>query len=170
MEMSFEEKTFNTIETKLGTFELNEKYECLIGSILWLGNDVSVFLKAEDIYERDYHYGAFDYLFPLLKNQKQKDFEFRKFASQKLTSLANHWRDDEVEPIEISEENFANRISITSIKLDYNGIYAIYFNDDGMFSGYQVMVYGNPEHDMVVANMELDNWREPLYPTYWGDL
>ena len=26
------------------------------------------------------------------------------------------------------------------------------------------------EQRIFVANMELDNWREPLYPTYWGDL
>lgn len=169
-EMGYVEEIFDLMSTKLGYFILDEKNEQFKGQISWLGKIVPVFLKTEDNYDEHNFYFILDKLQVLLENQKKEDFDFRKFASQKLTVLANNWRDDDVEPMEISEEVFSNRISVSSIKLDDSGKYAVYFHDGGLFGGYQIMGYGHLEVGMIVVNMELDNWREPEYPTYWGDL
>jgi len=168
--MGYESQIFNMIGTELGYFWLNEKYQQFEGYVDWLGNNVPVFLRTEDIYEEGYLYSVLEDLQALLDNQKGEDIKFRKFVSEKLTTLANDWRDIALEPEKISEEAFANRISVSSIKLDDSGRYAIYFHDGGMFSGYQIMAYGNIEYGIQVVNMELNNWKEPIEPTYWGDL
>ena len=169
-QMGYESKIFNMIGTKLGYFWLNEKCQTFEGNIDWLGNNIPIFLRVGNVYDEAYFSFALGTLARLLVQPKEKDFEFRKFVSEKLTPLANDWRDMTVEQEEIAEEVFANRISISSIKLDDSGRFAIYFHDGGMFSGYQIMGYGHIAHGIQVVNMELNNWKEPLEPTYWGDL
>jgi len=145
------------IGTRFGYFKRNLKNQRLEAQINWLEKNVPVFLRVEDVYDEQEFGFAFGKLATLLDRQEGEDFKFRKLASEKLTPLANEWRDITVEPEKISEKTFASRISVSSIRLDYSGRIAVNFHDDGMFSGYQIMAYGNIEYGIQVVNMELNN-------------
>ena len=133
-----------TVDEELGTFELIKKHEWLTGDISWLGHVIQVTLiENEDIYEEDNQQILLDLLRSLVKNQEERDLEFRKFASQELTDLANDWREQDFQPTDITEEIFAKRLSITGINLDSEGNYSIFFHDDDMFWGHSIVVDGH---------------------------
>lgn len=100
-------------------------------------NDINEFLPlAEEFY----------------KNRQEWDRKLREFSASQLTELANDWLEDEyyeeddeeTEPVpEITEKDFAKRISINSIGFDMDGNFSVYYNDDDMFWGHSIVIYGN---------------------------
>ncbi len=52
---------------------------------------------------------------------------------------------------EITEADFAKRIQITSLVMEPEGDYSVYYNDDDMFWGHSVIVEGNVETGMERA-------------------
>jgi len=78
----------------LGEFELNKDYAMFESNINWLNENVSVSLEV-DIDDKQTWNETLSILKVLCNEQKQKDLEFRTFAGEKLTSLANDWLQDE---------------------------------------------------------------------------
>lgn len=74
---------------------------------------------------------------------------------KKLTSLANDWQDEEEpEAPDLTEADFAHRITLSSIAITPEGSYTAFFDDDDMFWGHTVTVYGSLKEGMQQANME----------------
>ncbi|MDE6781139.1 MAG: DUF2262 domain-containing protein [Ruminococcus sp.] len=100
-------------------------------------NDINEFLPlAEEFY----------------KNRQEWDKKLREFSASQLTELANDWLEDEyyeeddeeTEPVpEITEKDFANRISISGISFYTDGNFEVFYDDDDMFWGHSILIDGN---------------------------
>ncbi|CAD5688418.1 Uncharacterized protein conserved in bacteria [Escherichia coli] len=130
-------------DQQLGTFVLNKDRACFRGKLTWDNQDISVTVDV-DKDDRSTWQQAFENLRFFLNNMQQKDQEFRQYAAEQLTELANDWLQDE-EDDEITEDMFLSRISIGALVVDYNGEYTAYYNDDDMFWGHVIDVSGNTE-------------------------
>lgn len=89
----------------------------------------------------------------LLSNSKQWDQLARELAASRLTSTANDWQAQEEDPIEITEEAFAQRLSISELSVLTGGDFEIYYEDDDMFWGHVVIVSGNVNTGVDDADM-----------------
>ena len=84
------------------------------------------------------------------------DKKIRAFAAEKLTGNANDWLQDSLEDdeefVEITEEKFAERMVLNSIGFDENG-FDVYYDDDDMFWGHCILVYGTLENGIEEAQI-----------------
>ena len=84
------------------------------------------------------------------------DKRIREFAAKSLTDCANDWLQDSLEDgepfIEITEEKFAERMVLNSIGFDENG-FDVYYDDDDMFWGHCILVYGTLENGIEEAQI-----------------
>ena len=84
------------------------------------------------------------------------DKRIREFAAKSLTDCANDWLQDSLEDgepfIEITEERFAQRMVLNSIGYDENG-FDVYYDDDDMFWGHCILVYGTLENGIEEAQI-----------------
>ena len=90
----------------------------------------------------------------MMTDQDRWDRDMRAFAARELTQLACEWRESADEEVpEITEESFAQRIELTSIAMDPDGSFSAYFDDDDMFFGHCVVVYGTLADGVASAVM-----------------
>jgi len=136
----------------LGEFELNKDLSVFGGAIGWLEEEISVSMDVNTD-DKDSWTKAINTLRILFLQQKKRDSEFRTFAAEKLTDLANDWLQDE-NAAEISKDDFAKRISLSELCVDPSGRYTAYFDDDDMFLRHAVTVYGHIEKGLEYASIE----------------
>lgn len=81
----------------------------------------------------------------LFKEENEWDRKIRMYAAEELVEFANDWlqEDDEAEIEAITKEMFINSIKVTSIFVDPDGEFTIYFSDGDMFGGHCIIVDGN---------------------------
>lgn len=145
-------KPIKITDEVLGEFELNKDYGMFEGNIDWLNENVSVSLEV-DIDDKQTWNETLSILKVLFNAQKQKDLEFRTFAGEKLTSLANDWLQDENK--EITNDEFERRIKLSELVISYDGgDFTAYYNDDDMFYGHIITVYGNLKDGLESAQIE----------------
>ncbi|MDR3093681.1 MAG: DUF2262 domain-containing protein [Bacteroidales bacterium] len=139
-----------------GEFTLDKHYSNFEGSLEWGGEEICVYLDVDND-DEDTWSQALEHLRSLYEQRDIKDSEFRQFAAEKLTDLANEWRenDDENEDAaEITKEDFAKRISISDgLSISADGDYSIYYDDDNMFFGHIITISGNVESGMEDADI-----------------
>ena len=134
----------------LGELVLNKDYKMFEGQACWLNKVVYIFLDDKDSWMQ-----AQNALKELWANQQKWDTAMRKFAAKELTSLANDWQDEEEpEAPDLTEADFAHRITLSSISMTPEGNYTADFDDDDMFWGHTVAVYGSLKEGIQQANME----------------
>ena len=84
------------------------------------------------------------------------DKDIREFSAEKLTDNANDWLRDGLEDgeefVEITKEKFAERMILNSIGFDENG-FDVYYDDDDMFWGHCILVYGTLENGIEEAQI-----------------
>ncbi|MHC6202467.1 DUF2262 domain-containing protein [Breznakiellaceae bacterium SP9] len=136
----------------LGEFTLDKHYSNFEGSLEWGGEEISVFLDVDKENEAAWPQ-ALDRLRGLYEQLDIKDSEFRQFAAEKLTELANDWQEEE-DAAEITQDEFAKRISLSELSISMDGDYSAYYDDDDMFFGHVVTVSGNLESGMEDAAIE----------------
>lgn len=138
-------------DQQLGTFSFNNDDSCFCGEVTWDNQNISVSMEV-DKNDRYTWEQAFEYLRFLFNNMQQKDQEFRRYAAEQLTELANDWLQDE-EDDEITEDIFFNRINLVELSMDYNGDYSLYYNDDDMFWGHIIDIVGSIETGPTSASI-----------------
>ena len=136
----------------LGEFELNKDLGLFNGNVNWLGKDISVSLEVNPDSKSTWA-KAISVLRTMFEQQKQKDSEFRVFAANQLVDPANDWRQDE-DTVEITKQNFIERISLLELAVTSGGSFTAYYNDDDMFLGHAVTVHGNIKKGLKSANIE----------------
>lgn len=144
----------------LGKFILERQFSWFSGNIDWLGNGCVVYLETDEE-DGDTSEKAFNILKELYKDLEKWDNKFRTFAAEQLTELANDWLDgtydDESnysEPEEITEEDFARRISIDELTVYPDGDLTLYYNDDDMFYGHVIAIDANINGELKSADIE----------------
>lgn len=81
--------------------------------------------------------------------------QLKVFAAEKLTDLANKWqKEEDASASDITPEGFAQRMSITELILFDDKRFCVYFDDDDMFWGHAITVYGNLSGKLEDATIE----------------
>ena len=94
---------------------------------------------------------SLDTLKKLMSRCGEWDQKARKYAAAELVECANDWAEEEEE--EITEDEFARRLSISEISASLDGDFEIFYDDDDMFYGHVVIVSGNMETGIDDADM-----------------
>ena len=135
----------------LGEFKLNKDFRILEGSIDWLNENVSISLEV-DVDDKETWNDTMSILRVLFNEQEQKDLEFRVFAGEELTDLANEWLQDENKEITTSE--FEKRIKLSELVISYDsGDFIAYYDDDDIFYGHIITIYGNLKNGLESATI-----------------
>lgn len=135
---------------KLGDFKLNRRFSWFEGNITWRQEKALVYLEV-DTEEQETWHKALGNLSFIVEYQDRFDKEWREFSAKELTELANDWAEEETPTL--TEEEFAQRLEISSITIYSNGNYTIYYNDDDLFYGHSIEIDGNIEKGIEYANM-----------------
>lgn len=142
------------VENELGLFTLNKELHWFEGEIEWITEKCVVYLNV-DSSEKVTAELSMEILHKLCNTSEKWDKTIREFASKELTDLANDWqqeKDNEAE--EITEEVFRKRMKISSIVIEADGEFEFGFEDDDMFWGHTLVVYGNISGELERAEME----------------
>lgn len=135
----------------LGSFQLDKKYSSFQGSVELHGSTLVVHMHVDIQNEKSWNEALCNLRTLYTQLEKQGD-DFRFFAASQLTELANDWLQDE-NADEISEEDFAGRMALTSLSINADGDYSVYYSDDDMFYGHAITVSGNIGSDFESANI-----------------
>ncbi|WP_443939345.1 DUF2262 domain-containing protein [Pedobacter sp. MW01-1-1] len=145
-------KPIKITDKVLDEFELNKDYGMFEGSIDWLNEHIRVSLEV-DVDDKQTWNDTMSILKVLFNEQKQRDLEFRTFAAEELTDLANDWLQDENETI--TKNDFEKRIKLSQLVISYyGGDFTAYYDDDDMFYGHIIAVYGNLKNGLESATIE----------------
>lgn len=139
-----------SIEDRTGTFCLDRKYDWFKGQIDWLGTPKEILLDKDS--DSDTAEKALRTLHLFLDNAEKWDKILRDYAAQQLTELANDWRQED-DP-EITEEEFSKRIGIPKFHINDEGSFEAEYEDDDMFGGHWVVVYGDEDGTLKEAKIE----------------
>ena len=141
-------------DEELGELTLDKDLDMFEGEILWRGEQICLSLEV-DAADEDTWADAVRAMKVMLVEQERWDRDMRASAARELTDLACEWRESADEEVpEITEESFARRIELRSIAMDADGSFSAYFDDDDMFFGHCVTVYGTLADGVAAANME----------------
>ena len=140
-------------DEELGELSLDKDLDMFEGGISWRGEDIDISLEVDSSSE-DTWTAAVAAMKQMMTDQDRWDRDMRAFAARELTQLACEWRESADEEVpEITEESFAQRIELTSIAMDPDGSFSAYFDDDDMFFGHCIVVYGTLEGGVSSAVM-----------------
>lgn len=140
-------------DEELGELSLDKDLDMFEGGISWRGEDIDISLEVDSSSE-DTWTAAVAAMKQMMTDQDRWDRDMRAFAARELTQLACEWRESADEEVpEITEESFAQRIELTSIAMDPDGSFSAYFDDDDMFFGHCVVVYGTLADGVASAVM-----------------
>lgn len=131
------------IDNEFGHFVLNRECDLFEGRFNWLGVSCEIDLKVdkEGAVSMDQ---SMNNLLVMNKDLADWDRKVREFAATELVSTANDWNEDDEEEVnEITEEEFAKRLEIDSLKVYANGEIEVCFLDDDMFRGHWIVVKVN---------------------------
>lgn len=140
-------------DEELGELSLDKDLDMFEGGISWRGEDIDISLEVDSSSE-DTWTAAVAAMKQMMTDQDRWDRDMRASAARQLTELACEWRESADEEVpEITEESFAQRIELTSIAMDPDGSFSAYFDDDDMFFGHCVVVYGTLADGVASAVM-----------------
>ena len=142
------------VDEVLGELTLDKDLDMFEGEVLWRGEQICVSLEVDEVNEGTWADARWA-MKEMLTEQDRWDGDMRASAARELTELACEWRESADEEVpEITEESFARRIELRSITMDADGSFSAYFDDDDMFFGHCVTVYGTLADGVTAANME----------------
>lgn len=140
-------------DEELGELSLDKDLDMFEGGISWRGEDIDISLEVDSSSE-DTWTAAVAAMKQMMTDRDRWDRDMRAFAARELTELACDWRESADEDVpEITEESFAQRIELASIAMEPDGSFSAYFDDDDMFFGHCVVVYGTLADGVASAEM-----------------
>lgn len=140
-------------DEELGELTLDKDYDVFEGHVLWQGEQIDVSLEV-DAANEDSWTAARRAMKAMSAEQGRWDRDMRASAARDLTELACEWRESADEEVpEITEGSFARRIELRSIVMDAEGSFSAYFDDDDMFFGHCVVVYGTVADGVASVEM-----------------
>ena len=136
-----------TFDESLGSFE---------GEVEISGQNIYFGISVDDINDKETVDRLISEFKKFISEFDRWDKRIREFAAKSLTDCANDWLQDSLEDgepfIEITEERFAQRMVLNSIGYDENG-FDVYYDDDDMFWGHCILVYGTLENGIEEAQI-----------------
>ena len=139
-------------EEGLGTFTLNRQVDWFETELDWLGTEISlVFDQDENRADCVRNAKA------LLADAASWDKRVREYAADELLELANDWSQDMDEDggaVEVTREQFVERMELESIEVRADGSFQFWFGDGDLFYGHSIWVSGDLENGPNDAAME----------------
>ena len=139
-------------EEGLGTFTLNRQVDWFETELDWLGAEISlVFDQDENRADCVMNAKA------LLADAGSWDKRVREYAADELLELANDWSQDMDEDggaVEVTREQFVERMELESIEVRADGSFQFWFGDGDLFYGHSIWVSGDLENGPNDAAME----------------
>lgn len=134
-------------------FVLDKSFEMFSGNGSWNGESCLIHLDVDEN-SAETAEDAQSTLKILMDNCKEWDEKARQYAAAELAECASDWVKEEDENAEeITEDEFAKRMSISKIVVSIDGDFDIYYDDDDMFWGHVIIVSGNIETGINDATM-----------------
>ena len=135
----------------LGELTLYKRFSCFEGKADWTGRAIRITLEVNKD-DAESWAAAMAAMRQLLTAQAEWDEKMRAFAARELTSLANDWLED-ADAAAITEADFARRIRLVNLVMEDDGAFMAYHDDDDMFFGHSVTVYGDLKNGLKSAVM-----------------
>ncbi|OUO38728.1 DUF2262 domain-containing protein [Flavonifractor sp. An306] len=143
----------------LGTLTLDREMSFFLGTCRWMEKQVQILLDV-DMENKASWTRVRNVMKQLVADQESWDKSLRAMAAQKLTTLSNEWladndqidRDPKKDPI--TEEEFARRIQLTEFSASPSGRFTAWYEDDDMFWGHVITVYGTLKKGPIDADMQ----------------
>lgn len=144
----------------LGEFVLDKDLDLFCGKCDWLGDEADASINVEEGQETVDE--GIKCLEAFYNDRASWDKKMREYAAGELTDLANEWQssdcdvDEDGEPIdfeELTEEDFASRLEISSIEMGVDGNFTVYYDDGDMFFGHSIVVEGSLNEGVNYADM-----------------
>ena len=139
-------------EEGLGTFALNRQVNWFETELDWLGAEISlVFDQDENRADCVMNAKA------LLADAGSWDKRVREYAADELLELANDWSqgmDEDGGAVEVTREQFVERMELESIEVRADGSFQFWFGDGDLFYGHSIWVSGDLENGPNDAAME----------------
>lgn len=134
----------------LGEFILNKDFDCFQGEINWNGEQVSVYLDVDKDNQQTWQQ-VLSVLRALTDQQARYDAEFRTFAADQLTALANEWLQEDGP--ELTRKEIYDRIKLSGLTVAFDGDYDASYDDDNLFGGHAIEISGNIKEGNHSANI-----------------
>lgn len=123
------------IQNEFGDFKLDRMENRFAGQIDYLGEKSLVYMNVEE--GKTTADIQFNKLREICSHLADWNGRVQEFASSELLELANDWNEEEVE---ITREQFIERIGIPDITIDVDGSMWVMFGDDDMFAGHSIVI------------------------------
>ncbi len=130
-------------------FAWDERYREYAGTFVWNGTECRLHLEANasgNIEEKQMLVLA-----ELQSNPTELDCLIRTQAAEQMIGLAEDWAEEENEIP--TKESFAKRIQIEDIYVDSTGELSLYYGDDDMFAGHQILVFTDVHGNNLEASL-----------------
>ena len=137
----------------LGELVYNRQIKTFEGSVLWQDEKIYITLDVNKDNKGGITRGK-NALKAMISNQSKWDEDLPYFAAKSLIKCAREWDESDARESEISGEDFAKRIRISSIWMTSGGSFSVYFDDDDIFFGHTIRVSGSLKKGLVSANIE----------------
>ncbi len=121
------------------------------GCIDWRSEDVDVNLEADD--DSDTCEGALEAFNTIISDPAAWERKAKLQAAVEMAENANDWQENREDYKPITEADFAKRITLCCISITNSGDMEFWFDDDDMFYGHSIVVYGNIEDGFTETNM-----------------
>ena len=119
----------------------------------WLECEATVYLETDEE-DGNTAENAIKSLENVVGDLVDNDLRYRKFAAQKLLSIANEWLSEEEEDAEeITEEEFVNRMKISEIIVSPDGSLSMMYNDGDLFFGHIIEILVETDGEILSANI-----------------
>lgn len=122
------------------------------GEVEWIDEMCDVILAANDD-TNECSPEALNAFESIYAAREEWDKKAREYAAKELTELANDWRQDDDNHV-ITRAEFARRIGAPCISVDEDGGFQFIYDDDDMFWGHIVTVFGSLEEGFAEAMIE----------------
>lgn len=136
----------------LGTLTLNKEFDMFECNFLWNETDISLMLEIDPDDQSSWEQ-TFGSTRSVMTELEKWDRTMRMFAAKELTNLANDWMTDDEDAVPITEEVFAERITLFELAFSFEGSFTAYYEDDDMFWGHAVEICGTLTQGMESANI-----------------
>lgn len=127
----------------LGEFELYKSLKMFQKQVTWAGDTGMLYFDLDEDPGR--MEASLRTAYALFGDQEGWSARVRAFAADELVELANEWLadDEEAEVDEITHAMFMERMELSSISVDPDGGFEMYFHDGDMFWGHAIVLDGN---------------------------
>lgn len=137
----------------LGTLTLNRDFDMFEGYFCWNETEISLMLEV-DADDQSTWTDTCNTARSMVSEMEKWDQDMRAFSAKALTSLANDWMaEDDENAVPITEEIFAERISLSELSFSFEDSFTVYYEDDDMFWGHAIEVCGSLEQGIESANI-----------------